>query len=73
MHIYRGHTDGVQCIQHYQDQLISGSMDKTIRVWNTKTAKTIKTFRGHQVYFVINSGRNRMSSCSKLALFLWIL
>jgi WD40 repeat protein len=25
-------------------------MDKTIKVWNIKTAKTVKTFRGHQVF-----------------------
>ena len=24
------------------------SMDKTIKVWNTKTSKSIKTFRGHE-------------------------
>ena len=38
VHVYSGHTDGVQCVQWYGDEVYSGSMDKTVRVWSTKVS-----------------------------------
>ncbi|ETO36901.1 WD-40 repeat protein [Reticulomyxa filosa] len=51
---FRGHTHWVNSIDysaHSDDQLIcSGSIDKTVRVWNMETKKQIQLFNGHSGY-----------------------
>jgi WD40 repeat protein len=44
-----GHTDEVTSVAFTQDGqfLISGSADKTIKLWNLKTGQLIRTLRGH--------------------------
>ncbi|EPY53172.1 F-box/WD repeat protein Pop2 [Schizosaccharomyces cryophilus OY26] len=42
-----GHKDGVWAVQIYGNTLVSGSLDKTIRVWNMKTGECTHIFRGH--------------------------
>lgn len=44
---FKGHTDGILCMQFNHDILISGSYDSTIKVWNIQTGKVIRTLRGH--------------------------
>nr|CAG8548766.1 13662_t:CDS:2 [Entrophospora candida] len=50
--LYIGHTGPVTCIgMWYKDQeeyLITGSWDKNLRKWNTKTKESIFTFLGHE-------------------------
>ncbi|CAH1760835.1 20792_t:CDS:2 [Entrophospora sp. SA101] len=50
--IFKGHTGPVTCIgMWYKDQeeyLITGSWDKNLRKWNTKTKESIFTFSGHE-------------------------
>ena len=42
------HTSRVLCLGVLQDgTLVSGSEDKTILLWNTKTGETIKSLTGH--------------------------
>ncbi|EJU05596.1 WD40 repeat-like protein [Dacryopinax primogenitus] len=50
----QGHTEGVMCLQYSEDLhtpsfpvLITGSYDRTARVWNLETGKEIRTLRGH--------------------------
>lgn len=50
----RGHTDGVMCMQFSETLshpafpiLITGSYDRTARVWNMETAAEIRCLRGH--------------------------
>lgn len=51
---FKGHTDGVMCLQ-YNDSLptpsfpvlISGSYDRTVRVWNMETGKELHCLKGH--------------------------
>ena len=50
----RGHTDGVMCIQFSETLLhptfpilITGSYDRTVRVWNMETGTEIRCLRGH--------------------------
>ena len=43
----RGHTDIVCCLTIHENKLVSGSRDKTIRIWNTETYELIATLRGH--------------------------
>ncbi len=48
--IPQGHTDRVQSVSFSPDgkRIVSGSRDKTIKIWDTKTGKQIgKTLKGH--------------------------
>ncbi|EJU01348.1 WD40 repeat-like protein [Dacryopinax primogenitus] len=42
-----GHQSLVYCVKFDRDRIISGSRDRTIRVWNTHTGQLISTLRGH--------------------------
>ncbi|KAG8534173.1 uncharacterized protein KY384_001017 [Bacidia gigantensis] len=37
-----GHTDSVYCVQFDRDKIITGSRDRTIRIWSTRTYKCVK-------------------------------
>jgi len=41
-----GHTDSVYCCQFDENKAITGSRDRTIRVWDLKTYKCIKVYGG---------------------------
>ncbi|KAF2106141.1 WD40-repeat-containing domain protein [Lophiotrema nucula] len=41
-----GHTDSVYCCQFDESKIITGSRDRTIRVWDMKTYKCIKVIGG---------------------------
>lgn len=50
----RGHTDGVMCLQFCETLqhpsfpiLITGSYDRTVRVWNLETGLEVRCLRGH--------------------------
>ncbi|KAF9228036.1 WD40 repeat-like protein [Gyrodon lividus] len=50
----RGHTDGVMCLQFSETLehpsfpiLITGSYDRTVRVWNLETGLEVRCLRGH--------------------------
>ena len=50
----KGHTDGVMCLQLNENLihpnfpvLISGSYDRTVRVWNMETGQEVGCLRGH--------------------------
>lgn len=45
----QGHTDGVMCIQFCEISklVITGSLDKTIRVWHLETGELIRTLIAH--------------------------
>ncbi|THH30480.1 hypothetical protein EUX98_g3691 [Antrodiella citrinella] len=42
-----GHTDSVYCLEFDSSKIITGSRDKTIKVWSLKTGKCLATFSGH--------------------------
>ncbi len=44
--LLEGHTDSVDCLQTFGEKLLSGSVDKTIRLWDLD-AGTSKVFEGH--------------------------
>ncbi|ETO07652.1 hypothetical protein RFI_29738, partial [Reticulomyxa filosa] len=52
--IFNGHTIGICCIEFSQFNggryLCSGSLDKTIRLWDVKTSKLLHVFNGHENY-----------------------
>ena len=49
LHTLVGHEDGVNCSAFSKDGtlIVSGSDDKTIRVWNVDTGECILTLKGH--------------------------
>jgi WD40 repeat protein len=46
-HVLYGHTGPVRCMLVYNNELVSGSDDKTIRRWDLKTNQCIREFREH--------------------------
>ncbi|KAG0260895.1 hypothetical protein BG011_001549 [Mortierella polycephala] len=44
---FRGHTDGVMCLQFDDSFLITGSYDNTAKVWNIETGECLRTLKGH--------------------------
>lgn len=45
--IFKGHTDGVMCLQFDDQILATGSYDSTIKIWNIETGEEIRTLVGH--------------------------
>ncbi|KAK7547009.1 F-box/WD repeat-containing protein lin-23 [Phyllosticta citricarpa] len=43
---FNGHTDSVYCCQFDEDKIITGSRDRTIRVWDLKTYKCLRVIGG---------------------------
>jgi len=46
---FEGHSEGISCVQFDGSRIVSGSHDKTIRVWNIKTNSkwSVLTLTGH--------------------------
>lgn len=44
---FKGHTNGVTCLQFDDNILATGSYDATIRIWNIETGEVLTTLRGH--------------------------
>lgn len=44
---FRGHTNGVMCLQFDDQILATGSYDSTIKIWDIETGEEIRTLRGH--------------------------
>ncbi|KJE97796.1 hypothetical protein CAOG_07894 [Capsaspora owczarzaki ATCC 30864] len=42
-----GHLDEVLCLQMDEENVVSGSMDKTIRVWRRSDSSCLSTLKGH--------------------------
>ncbi|CAK7268492.1 hypothetical protein SEPCBS57363_003119 [Sporothrix epigloea] len=45
--VFRGHTNGVTCLQIDDVMMATGSYDATIRIWNLETGKQTRVLRGH--------------------------
>jgi F-box and WD-40 domain protein MET30 len=44
---FRGHTNGVMCLQFFDNILATGSYDATIKIWDIETASEVRTLTGH--------------------------
>lgn len=49
LRILSGHTDGVMCLQFCDSSniLVTGSYDKTVRIWNLETGEVVRVLTGH--------------------------
>lgn len=46
--VFRGHTNGVMCLQFDDSMLATGSYDATIKIWDIRTGKELRTLTGHE-------------------------
>ncbi len=44
----RGHMDAVYCVEWDGTKIVTGSRDRTIKVWSVKTGKCLGTLYGHE-------------------------
>ena len=44
---FRGHTNGVMCLQFFDNILATGSYDATIKIWDIETGTEVRTLTGH--------------------------
>ncbi|KAL3417424.1 sulfur controller-2 [Phlyctema vagabunda] len=45
--VFRGHTNGITCLQFDDNILATGSYDTTIKIWDMDTGECLRTLRGH--------------------------
>ncbi|MCJ1312832.1 hypothetical protein MMC25_006508 [Agyrium rufum] len=45
--IFKGHTNGVMCLQFDDHILATGSYDATIKIWDIESGKELRTLHGH--------------------------
>jgi WD40 repeat protein len=53
VHTFEGHTDTISCVTILSDgRIVSGSYDKTLKIWNRRTGKCDITFTGHNNWVI---------------------
>jgi len=45
--VFKGHTNGVMCLQFDDNVLITGSYDTTVKVWDIRSGEELRTLSGH--------------------------
>lgn len=45
--VFKGHTNGIMCLQFDDKILATGSYDSTIKIWDIETGEEIRTLVGH--------------------------
>ncbi|CAI9721996.1 Frepeat-containingbox/WD 1A-like [Octopus vulgaris] len=74
---FEGHTQGISCIQFDDTRIVSGSSDKTIRVWNIRTNApwSVQTLVGHSgtVRCLHLEGNRLVSGSSDKTIKVWDL
>ncbi|OCK76231.1 WD40 repeat-like protein [Lepidopterella palustris CBS 459.81] len=45
--VFKGHTNGVMCLQFDDNILVTGSYDATVKVWDIESGEEIRTLKGH--------------------------
>jgi WD40 repeat protein len=75
--MWKGHDSAISSVSYSADgtKIVTGSKDKTIRVWDSSTAKELRVFRGHgdSVKSVCFSPRGReiVSASSDCTIRVW--
>ncbi|KAJ2389311.1 hypothetical protein H4S02_002428 [Coemansia sp. RSA 2611] len=47
VHILTGHADSVYCVQYDYDKIVTGSRDRTVKVWDCSSFQCLRTMAGH--------------------------
>ncbi|KAG2176049.1 hypothetical protein INT44_000528 [Umbelopsis vinacea] len=70
-----GHEDSVYCLQFDNEKIISGSRDKKIKVWNSRTYQCMHTLQGHtaSVLCLRYHGNMLVSGSSDTSVRVWNL
>ena len=75
--VLQGHTGGISCVQFDGNRIVSGSHDKTIKVWNVKTNSpwSVMTLAGHsgEVRCMHLEGNRLVSGSTDLTIKVWDL
>ena len=45
--VFRGHTNGVMCLQFDDHTLATGSYDATVKIWDIESGRELRTLKGH--------------------------
>ena len=45
--IFKGHTNGVMCLQFNDEILATGSYDATVKIWDIEAGTELRTLKGH--------------------------
>lgn len=45
--VFKGHSNGIMCLQFNETILATGSYDNTIKIWDIETGEEIRTLQGH--------------------------
>ena len=76
--ILNGHTSMIySLVLNFHDKyILSGSFDKTIKIWRNSTGKTVKTLRDHfrEVYCITSDNKYDIflvSGCSNCTIKIW--
>ncbi|KAJ1812915.1 hypothetical protein LPJ75_003423, partial [Coemansia sp. RSA 2598] len=48
VHTITGHADSVYCVQCDRDKIVTGSRDRTIKIWDSRTFQCTRTLTGHE-------------------------
>ncbi|KAJ1722017.1 hypothetical protein LPJ53_003512 [Coemansia erecta] len=43
-----GHADSVYCVQYDREKIVTGSRDRTIKIWDSQTLQCVRTMTGHE-------------------------
>jgi len=74
---FEGHSGGISCVQFDEQRIVSGSHDKTIKVWNVKTNSpwSVMTLAGHtgEVRCLHLEGNRLVSGSTDLTIKVWDL
>ena len=46
--VFKGHSNGVMCLQFNESILATGSYDTTIKIWDVENGEEIRTLTGHE-------------------------
>ena len=46
--VLKGHERGLACVQFHDSKIVSGSNDKSIKVWDSVTGNCVATLEGHE-------------------------
>ncbi|KAJ2809243.1 hypothetical protein H4R20_000238 [Coemansia guatemalensis] len=45
--VLAGHADSVYCVQYDHEKIVTGSRDRTIKIWDAETMQCLRTMTGH--------------------------